>query len=59
MGVAFVKSGSFLNTGCIKYSISIFYFTFLRAWGAWGSNSPINTSEGEQRSTKCSWYGIS
>ena len=24
----FVKSGPFLNAGCIMYSISIFYFTF-------------------------------
>jgi len=27
-GCFFVKSGHFLNAGCIMYSISIFYFTF-------------------------------
>jgi len=27
-GVFFVKSGPFLNAGCIMHSISIFYFTF-------------------------------
>jgi len=27
-GVFFVKSGPFLNAGCIMYSISIFYFPF-------------------------------
>jgi len=30
MGVFFCKkSGPFLNAGCIMYSISIFYFTYL------------------------------
>jgi len=28
IGGCFVKSGPFLNAGCIMYSISIFYFTF-------------------------------
>ena len=28
MGEGFVKSGPFLDAGCIVYSISIFYFTF-------------------------------
>ena len=33
-GVFFVKSGPYLNAGCIMCSISIFYFTFyLFAWG--------------------------
>jgi len=27
-GRFFVKSGSFLNAGCVMYIISIFYFTF-------------------------------
>ena len=27
-GVFFVKSGPFLNAGCVMYSISIFYFIF-------------------------------
>jgi len=31
----FVKSGPFLNTGCIMYSISIFYFTFYLFGGAY------------------------
>ena len=32
MGV-FVKSGPFLNAGCIVYSISIFLFYILLIWG--------------------------
>ena len=36
-----VKSGLFLNAGCIMYSISIFYFTFyLFGGGAYASNAP-------------------
>ena len=46
----FVKSGPFLNAGCIMYRISIFYFTFylsytppcLRAWdNRKGSNGKL------------------
>jgi len=29
----FVKSGPFLNAGCIMYSISIFLFYILLIWG--------------------------
>jgi len=37
----FVKSGPFLNAGCIMYSISIFYFTFyLFGGGAYAPNAP-------------------
>jgi len=32
-GVFFVKSGPFLNAGCIMYSISIFLFYILLLWG--------------------------
>jgi len=42
-GVFFVKSGPFLNAGCIMYNISIFYFTFYLFWGvrsAYAPNSP-------------------
>ena len=40
-GVFFVKSGPFLNAGCIMYSISIFYFTFYLFWGrAYAPNAP-------------------
>jgi len=40
MGVFFLKSGPFLNAGCIKYSISIFYFTFyLFEGGAYAPNT--------------------
>ena len=40
--VFFVKSGPFLNTGCIMYSISILYFTFylFRGGGAYAPNAP-------------------
>ena len=38
----FVKSGPFLNAGCIMYSISIFYFTFyLFGGGAYAPNAPL------------------
>jgi len=41
MGVFFVKSGPFLNAGCIMYSISIFYFTFyLFGGGMYAPNAP-------------------
>jgi len=38
-GVFFVKSGPFLNAGCIMYSISIFYFTFY-LFGGYAPNAP-------------------
>ena len=39
-GVFFVKSGPFLNAGCVMYSISIFYFTFYLFGGAYAPNAP-------------------
>jgi len=33
-GGVFVKSGPFLNAGCVMYSISIFLFYILLIWGA-------------------------
>jgi len=62
MGVAFVKKVDLSSTQGALSTVSVFFILhFYRPGGvrAWGSNSPINTSEGEQRSTKCSWYGIS
>jgi len=45
-GGVFLKSGPFLNAGCIKYSISIFFilhFTYLRG-GAYTPNAlPLPT----------------
>jgi len=38
-GCFFVKSGPFLNAGCIMYSISIFYFTFY-LFGGYAPNAP-------------------
>jgi len=39
-GCFFVKSGHFLNAGCIMYSISIFHFTFYLSRGAYAPNAP-------------------
>jgi len=39
-GCFFVKSGPFLNAGCIMYSISIVYFTFCLFGGAYAPNAP-------------------
>jgi len=33
-GRFFVKSGPFLNAGCVMYSISIFLFYILLIWGS-------------------------
>jgi len=41
-GVFFVKSGPFLDAGCITYSISIFYFTFY-LFGRGGVRTPLPT----------------
>ena len=42
MGGVFVKSGTFLNAGCLMYSIiiGIFYFTFYLFGGAYAPNAP-------------------
>jgi len=46
--VFFVKSGPFLNAGCIVYSISIFYFTFyLFGGGCIGTQRTMGLSDRE------------
>ena len=48
-GCFFVKSGPFLNTGSIMYSISIFYFTFYLFGGAYAPNAPLPPAYGPGR----------